>query len=131
MLVMHERGWGVVEARTRVWRFFFSRRRGHTRFGCDWSSDVCSSDLILGVLTHIDLLSPAMEWQPPYDWQKGERPKEKNIRAAVEAAKEQLGGLVDVVVPVCTTEGKVFGIDEGLLPALAAELDEARVVAVL
>src|SRR5256886_10547964 len=24
--------------------FFYSRRR-HTRFGCDWSSDVCSSDL--------------------------------------------------------------------------------------
>src|SRR5260370_23634878 len=25
--------------------FFFSRRRRHTRFKCDWSSDVCSSDL--------------------------------------------------------------------------------------
>src|SRR5207237_4948143 len=24
---------------------FFSRRRRHTRFKCDWSSDVCSSDL--------------------------------------------------------------------------------------
>src|SRR5688572_31889272 len=34
-----------------VWRvfgvvfFFFSSRRRHTRFDCDWSSDVCSSDL--------------------------------------------------------------------------------------
>src|SRR2546430_12915158 len=30
------------------WRsglFFFSSRRRHTRFDCDWSSDVCSSDL--------------------------------------------------------------------------------------
>src|SRR5688572_31441215 len=26
--------------------FFFSSRRRHTRFDCDWSSDVCSSDLI-------------------------------------------------------------------------------------
>src|SRR5882762_4093447 len=26
--------------------FFFSSRRRHTRFKCDWSSDVCSSDLI-------------------------------------------------------------------------------------
>src|SRR2546430_11201698 len=26
-------------------RFFFSSRRRHTRFDCDWSSDVCSSDL--------------------------------------------------------------------------------------
>src|SRR6267143_2968075 len=28
--------------------FFFSSRRRHTRWNCDWSSDVCSSDL--GVL---------------------------------------------------------------------------------
>src|SRR5260370_12049478 len=30
-----------------IWmeRFFFSSRRRHTRFKCDWSSDVCSSDL--------------------------------------------------------------------------------------
>src|SRR5256886_5472981 len=32
-----------------VARFFFSSRRRHTRFDCDWSSDVCSSDL------HIEL----------------------------------------------------------------------------
>src|SRR2546430_8757240 len=28
--------------------FFFSSRRRHTRFDCDWSSDVCSSDLYAG-----------------------------------------------------------------------------------
>src|SRR2546430_6663364 len=28
--------------------FFFSSRRRHTRFDCDWSSDVCSSDLGCG-----------------------------------------------------------------------------------
>src|SRR5690606_40431108 len=27
--------------------FFFSSRRRHTRFSRDWSSDVCSSDLLL------------------------------------------------------------------------------------
>src|SRR5256886_7385103 len=27
--------------------FFFSSRRRHTRFDCDWSSDVCSSDYAL------------------------------------------------------------------------------------
>src|SRR5260370_5266497 len=33
-----------------VWAlfFFFSSRRRHTRFKCDWSSDVCSSDLPAG-----------------------------------------------------------------------------------
>src|SRR5438270_12758081 len=29
-----------------VFLFFFSSRRRHTRFDCDWSSDVCSSDLL-------------------------------------------------------------------------------------
>src|SRR5436309_6275883 len=27
--------------------FFFSSRRRHTRFSRDWSSDVCSSDLVV------------------------------------------------------------------------------------
>src|SRR5256886_11045391 len=30
-----------------VFWFFFSSRRRHTRFDCDWSSDVCSSDLFV------------------------------------------------------------------------------------
>src|SRR3989338_989032 len=41
-----------------VWKMFFfvKRRRGHTRWNCDWSSDVCSSDLGVkssGVKQHI------------------------------------------------------------------------------
>src|SRR5260370_29607454 len=31
-----------------IFVFFFSSRRRHTRFKCDWSSDVCSSDLFAG-----------------------------------------------------------------------------------
>src|SRR2546430_8124587 len=34
------------------WFFFFSSRRRHTRFDCDWSSDVCSSDLQQDVRCH-------------------------------------------------------------------------------
>src|SRR5437588_3823956 len=30
-----------------VYIFFFSSRRRHTRSLCDWSSDVCSSDLLV------------------------------------------------------------------------------------
>src|SRR2546430_7657149 len=37
--------------------FFFSSRRRHTRFDCDWSSDVCSSDLGARVPRH-----PAPTW---------------------------------------------------------------------
>src|SRR2546430_6448641 len=34
--------------------FFFSSRRRHTRFDCDWSSDVCSSDLRAGLTLRPD-----------------------------------------------------------------------------
>src|SRR5256886_5564403 len=49
--------------------FFFSSRRRHTRFDCDWSSDVCSSDLS-GALapprlpiedTYLELLADTLE----------------------------------------------------------------------
>src|SRR2546430_5929937 len=39
----------TVNAPTIVF-FFFSSRRRHTRFDCDWSSDVCSSDLGTGMV---------------------------------------------------------------------------------
>src|SRR2546430_16783165 len=34
--------------------FFFSSRRRHTRFDCDWSSDVCSSDLSIAIVNDCD-----------------------------------------------------------------------------
>src|SRR2546430_10848711 len=39
---------GSAIKRPSIW-FCFSSRRRHTRFGCDLSSDVCSSDLSLNV----------------------------------------------------------------------------------
>src|SRR5690242_18723433 len=48
--------WGTMQLEfldSKIWRtrteFFFSSRRRHTRLTCDWSSDVCSSDLGSGV----------------------------------------------------------------------------------
>src|SRR3989475_4154029 len=38
--------------------FFFSSRRRHTRFDCDWSSDVCSSDLDVDVGIASYLMNP-------------------------------------------------------------------------
>src|SRR5688572_32608662 len=37
--------------------FFFSSRRRHTRFDCDWSSDVCSADLDGRALAADDLVA--------------------------------------------------------------------------
>src|SRR5256886_5556182 len=36
--------------------FFFSSRRRHTRFDCDWSSDVCSSNLYVQWPAYVLLL---------------------------------------------------------------------------
>src|SRR3989475_1374006 len=36
----------LYSVRLVIFFFFFSSRRRHTRFDCDWSSDVCSSDLL-------------------------------------------------------------------------------------
>src|SRR2546430_4495628 len=41
--------------------FFFSSRRRHTRFDCDWSSDVCSSDLRPGYQL-ARILRPCIAW---------------------------------------------------------------------
>src|SRR3989475_6990528 len=40
----------VVDVRSISHVVFFSSRRRHTRFDCDWSSDVCSSDLFLQLI---------------------------------------------------------------------------------
>src|SRR2546427_41857 len=46
--------------------FFFSSRRRHTRFDCDWSSDVCSSDLHghvnFGTIPWVIYTSPEIAW---------------------------------------------------------------------
>src|SRR5215204_2053848 len=50
--------------------FFFSSRRRHTRSLCDWSSDVCSSDLIgaitVGDRARIGAGSVVVTNVPPY-----------------------------------------------------------------
>src|SRR5207237_2476169 len=46
---------------------FFSSRRRHTRFKCDWSSDVCSSDLSVG-FRGTTPMSAAGQTLPPSDW---------------------------------------------------------------
>jgi predicted GTPase len=86
---------------------------------------------ILGVLTHIDLLSPAMEWAPPYNWQQPGRPKEGQIQEAQEAVREQMGHYLVGCVPVCTAPGKVYGIEEWFLPTVLELLDDAHGVALL
>jgi predicted GTPase len=86
---------------------------------------------IVAVLTHIDLLSPAMEWDPPYQVDPPIGAKAVNIRDALGTVHDQLGDFLSGAVPLCAAPGRVYGVDEWLLPAVANRLDEIRGVALL
>src|SRR5690606_39898916 len=65
--------------------FFFSSRRRHTRFSRDWSSDVCSSDLVGGSAAR---------------GQRGRRLRRSRSVLSVQAQR----GTVDVELPCCLAE---------------------------
>jgi uncharacterized protein len=56
----------------------------------------------LAIVSQVDRLRPLREWNPPYDWQWGDRPKEIAIREAVEYRAQLLGEFCDRVLPVVT-----------------------------
>lgn len=84
-------------------------------------------------VTHIDLLSPMMEWDPPYNWETPNLPKEKSIHDAIQSMRELFGDDVAEVIAVCSDvdRNRSFNINEGLIPALANVLDSGKAVAVL
>jgi predicted GTPase len=89
---------------------------------------------VIGVLTHVDLLPPALQWNPPCDsWQDDASPKAASIRGAVEYTADVLGAWIVDCVPVCADgeRQRTWGIAGNLLPALVAHLDEARSVALV
>src|SRR6266480_6957411 len=45
--------------------FFFSSRRRHTRLTCDWSSDVCSSDVVDPQSTELRIIRSHVAALPP------------------------------------------------------------------
>src|SRR2546430_13388800 len=81
--------------------FFFASRRRHTRFDCDWSSDVCSSDLrvareLVGGLHRRAPARPggqAPEAQDPRTLLEGDGPPDIGDRkSVVEGKRVDLGG---------------------------------------
>jgi predicted GTPase len=72
------------------------------------------------VVTQVDRLRPIREWNPSYDWQWGNRPKEKSIREATQYRIEQLGKFCDRVVPVVAAD-----FQTGRNPWNADELSQA------
>src|SRR2546427_2170667 len=49
--------------------FFFSSRRRHTRFDCDWSSDVCSSDLVAVAIADPQVAATDAAEKVQVDWE--------------------------------------------------------------
>jgi uncharacterized protein len=88
---------------------------------------------MLGVLTHVDLLRPTLEWSPPYEWREPSRPKEQSIHDAVGYARELFAGSLAGVAPVCTDARpeRAWGILEEVLPALTLIVSDAQSAALL
>src|SRR6267143_1223966 len=102
--------------------FFFSSRRRHTRWNCDWSSDVCSSDLLPHVrwLDHVvvdadDLRQLTHERQlPRYPFEK----PDVSVSSAQNALRKPLdeiaalgGPAADEVVEVSRLPGFDHALD--------------------
>jgi predicted GTPase len=80
-------------------------------------------------LTQVDRLRPLREWQPPYDWQWGDRPKEIAMREATRYRQEQLGSLCDRVLPLVTRDSdtqRPAWNAEALARALVELIDPAK-----
>ncbi|AVH69681.1 GTPase family protein [Nostoc sp. 'Lobaria pulmonaria (5183) cyanobiont'] len=78
------------------------------------------------IVTQVDRLRPIREWQPPYDWEWGDRPKEIAIREATEYRARLLGEFCNLVLPVVTSDSKTsrvaWGVEAlslGLVDAIA------------
>lgn len=61
---------------------------------------------MIAIVTQVDRLRPIREWEPPYNWQWGERPKEITIREATEYRAQLLGKFCEQVLPIVTAESK-------------------------
>jgi predicted GTPase len=68
----------------------------------------------IAIVTQVDRLRPIREWQPPYDWQWGERPKEISIREATEYRAQLLGDYCDRILPVVTSDSKTNRVSWGI-----------------
>ena len=59
---------------------------------------------IITVITQVDRLRPFREWQPPYNWQTGNSPKEISIREAIKYRQEILGEFCTQFLPIVTAD---------------------------
>jgi predicted GTPase len=86
---------------------------------------------LLAALSHIDLLRPPREWQPPYDLANPLGTKAVNIRDALAAAAEDLGIPAQETIPVCLAEDRIYNVDDSLWAAILDRQNAADKVRLL
>src|SRR6267142_3784845 len=72
--------------------FFFSSRRRHTRLTCDWSSDVCSSDLATLALSDLHVGDVV------------------RVEGTLQAAGKVLASEIELLVPAGSAEALLRGV---------------------
>ncbi|MFO0952566.1 MAG: GTPase [Isosphaeraceae bacterium] len=85
----------------------------------------------LAVLTGIDEADPGLVWQPPYDWQKGQGPREEAARARLNGLRTTLPPSFLEVIPVGLPEKAPFGVAELVLPTLIVLCNKAERTALI
>ncbi len=79
------------------------------------------------VVTHIDLLRPVREWEPPFDLRHPTSAKARNIADAIGAVTEDLAiEPGQPVVPVCLKPGSEYNVDDGVAAAVIESVPEAQ-----
>jgi len=88
---------------------------------------------IIVVLTHIDLLRPKREWNPPYNWQRPSSPKEQSIAGAIAYCQELFGQAVSGYT--CVYTGEEYPADtsvaDEVVPQLVENLSHGHSAAIL
>jgi predicted GTPase len=95
---------------------------------CFADKDKSSSPPFIVALTHIDQLRPVREWNPPYDVVDPRSAKAQSIRLAMETVAVELGLNIEQIAPVNLKTGHEYNVEEGLIPAVFQQLDQAKQV---
>src|SRR2546430_13091468 len=89
--------------------FVFTSRRRHTIFGCDWSSDVCSSDLYRGAAPAVtDVATGAVTMSFTSLAAALPLMQDGRLRAVAVTSRERMPQLPDVV-PLARSEERRVG----------------------
>ncbi|MEE9397463.1 MAG: GTPase [Methylococcales bacterium] len=81
---------------------------------------------IIIALSHIDKLRPFRDWTPPYDIINPTTPKAVAIKSAIEVTAQALALSISQIVPVNLNKGFEYNVEEGLIPTIIQNLDEAE-----